>query len=179
MRLLRTWPDRAALVARLTLGVVMFPHGAQKTLGWFGGEGARVTLATMAQEGIPAAVTLLVMVAELAGSIALVLGLAGRLAAAGIAVTMLGAIALVHIPNGFFMNWTGQQAGEGFEYHLLALGLAIVVIIRGSGVLSVDRALTRRAAADVSVARGAWLPIDAAGDDRPAGTSVPPARHRV
>jgi putative oxidoreductase len=86
-------------------------------------------------------VAILVMAGELLGSVALLVGLLGRVAAAGIALTMLGAIFLVHLPYAFFMNWTGQQAGEGFEYHLLAVALALVVVIRGSGACSIDRAL--------------------------------------
>jgi uncharacterized membrane protein YphA (DoxX/SURF4 family) len=85
-------------------------------------------------------VSILVMGGELLGSVALLIGLLGRVAAAGIGLIMLGAIFLVHLSNGFFMNWTGQQAGEGFEYHLLALALALVVVIRGSGACSIDRA---------------------------------------
>ncbi len=141
MWLLWTPHDRAALVARVALGVVMFPHGAQKALGWFGGEGFWATVESMGQQGMPATMAVLVMAGELLGSLALVVGLLGRVAAAGIATIMLGAIFLVHGQHGFFMNWTGAQAGEGFEYHLLALALALVVLIRGSGALSIDRAL--------------------------------------
>jgi putative oxidoreductase len=152
MRLLRTSNDSAALVARLALGLVMLPHGAQKVLGWFGGEGLRATIDGMSQQGIPVALALAVVAGELLGSIALVAGLLGRLAAAGILLIMLGAIVLVHFEHGFFMNWTGAQSGEGFEYHLLAMGLALVVLIKGSGALSIDRALRRRAA-DVAYIR--------------------------
>lgn len=140
MSLIQTPHDRAALVARLALGAVMLPHGAQKTLGWFGGDGFRATMDHMSEQGLPAMVSILVMGGELLGSVALLIGLLGRVAAAGIGLIMLGAIFLVHLSNGFFMNWTGQQAGEGFEYHLLALALALVVVIRGSGACSIDRA---------------------------------------
>ena len=142
MRLIRTSDDRAAFVARVVLGLVMFPHGAQKALGWFGGEGFRATVEGMGQQGIPTALATVIVAGELLASLALVVGLLGRLAAAGTAAIMLGAIFLVHAPHGFFMNWTGAQAGEGFEYHLLALALALVVLIKGSGALSIDRALT-------------------------------------
>jgi putative oxidoreductase len=141
MWLIQTPHDRAALVARLALGAVMFPHGAQKALGWFGGDGFYATIEHMGEQGMPAVAAILVMAGELLGSIALLVGLLGRVAAAGIALIMLGAIFLVHVSHGFFMNWTGQQAGEGFEYHLLALALALVVVIRGSGSCSIDRAL--------------------------------------
>jgi putative oxidoreductase len=141
MWLMRTSHDRAALVARVVLGAVMLPHGLQKTLGWFGGEGFLATIETMGQQGIPAAVAIMVIGSEFLGSLALVVGFLGRVAAAGNILTMLGAIFLVHAQYGFFMNWTGAQAGQGFEYHLLALGLGVVVLIRGSGALSIDRAL--------------------------------------
>ena len=143
-RIIRTDDERAALVARLVLALVIFPHGAQKALGWFGGFGAAGTVGFMGTMGIPAALAWLAIAAEFLGSIALVIGFLGRVAAFGIMVNMIVATLTVHLPNGFFMNWTGQQRGEGFEFFLLAIGLALVVIMKGSGALSVDRALTRR-----------------------------------
>jgi putative oxidoreductase len=104
----------------------------------------RATVEEMSQQGIPVALSLAVVAGELLGSLALVVGLFGRLAAAAIFLIMLGAVVLVHFENGFFMNWTGTKAGEGFEYHVLAMGLALVVCMKGSGALSIDRALTRR-----------------------------------
>lgn len=142
-RLTATSRDSAALIARLTLGAVMFPHGAQHALGWFGGYGFSATLDWMSNEaGFPAPLAALAIVTELLAPIALVLGIGGRLAAAGIFGLMLGALS-THIESGFFMNWFGTlPAGqEGFEYHLLALALAAVVMIRGSGRLSLDRRL--------------------------------------
>ena len=141
MWLLQTPHDRAALVARVALGGVMLPHGAQKALGWFGGEGFWATVESMGQQGLSAPAVALLVAGELLGAVALLIGLLGRVAAAGIATIMLGAIFLVHGQYGFFMNWTGAQAGEGFEYHVLALALAFIVLIRGSGALSLDRAL--------------------------------------
>jgi putative oxidoreductase len=175
MWLVRTSDDRGALVARVVLGIVMFPHGAQKAFGWFGGEGFRATVQGMEQQGIPAALSVLIMAGELLGSLALVVGLLGRVAAAGIAMIMLGAIVLVHAEHGFFMNWTGAQRGEGFEYHLLALALALVVLIRGSGALSLDRALGADdvPAADERTHVGLKAPdVDGA----PAGIPQAPAR---
>src|SRR5262245_37666531 len=135
----RTPPDFTPMLMRVALGVVMFPHGAQKVLGWFGGPGLAASLQGFAKLGIPTPLAWLDLVAEFVGSILLVLGLFGRVAAFGIACVMCVAIALVHLPNGFFMNWTGRQAGEGIEYHLLALALATGVIVRGSGLWSLDR----------------------------------------
>jgi len=134
-----------SLVARLTLGLVMFPHGAQKALGWFGGPGFSGTMNMFTEHmHIPALFALLAIAAEFAGSIGLIVGFLSRVSGFGIAVTMLVAAFMVHAPNGFFMNWAGNQKGEGFEYHLLAIGLALVVIISGAGKWSIDRLLTGR-----------------------------------
>jgi putative oxidoreductase len=134
----------SATVLRVTLGAVMFPHGAQKVLGWFGGYGISGTMGFLTgQVGLPAPLAALVLFAEFFGSIALILGLFSRAAAVGIISVMIGAIVTTHLPNGFFMNWTGQQAGEGFEYHLLAIGMALAIIIQGSGRYSLDRQLAR------------------------------------
>jgi len=142
-RLIRTQRDFAALVLRLTMAVVIFPHGAQKALAWFGGPGPAKALQGFQGMGIPRPLGGLDILAEFAGSILLVFGLLGRVAAFGIGVAMLTAIALVHQANGFFMNWTGRQPGEGFEYHLLVIGIAIAIMIRGSGAWSIDRAMSR------------------------------------
>jgi putative oxidoreductase len=131
------------LLLRLTLAVVMFPHGAQKTLGWFGGHGLRGTLAFFGKQGIPMPLALLAVAAEFLGSLGLAVGLLTRVAAFGIACVMLVAIASVHAKVGFFMNWNGTQKGEGFEYHLLALGIAIALIIGGAGRWSLDALIAR------------------------------------
>ncbi|HEX6057819.1 MAG TPA: DoxX family protein [Gemmatimonadaceae bacterium] len=141
-KLLSTSDERVLLLIRLALGIVMFPHGAQKALGWYGGGGIDGTIGFFGQMGIPAFLAMMVIAAEFVGSILLVVGFLGRVAAFGIACVMLGATIMVHVPNGFFMNWSGQQAGEGFEYHILALTLAVVIMWRGSGAASIDRALT-------------------------------------
>jgi putative oxidoreductase len=134
----------AATVLRVSLGLVMFPHGAQKLLGWFGGYGFDGTLGFLTGTvGLPAPLAVLVILAEFVGSIALIVGLFSRAAAVGIISVMVGAIVTTHLPNGFFMNWTGQQAGEGFEYHLLVIGMALAILIQGSGRYSVDRQLAR------------------------------------
>jgi putative oxidoreductase len=129
----------APLIARLTLGIVMFPHGAQKALGWFGGYGFSGTMNFFTQQmHIPAPLAFLAIAAEFAGSIGLIVGCLSRVAAFGIATNMIVAILTVHAANGFFMNWFGTQKGEGFEYHLLAIGLALVVIVCGAGKASLD-----------------------------------------
>jgi putative oxidoreductase len=142
--LLRTDASVPALVARLVLGAVMLPHGLQKAFGLFGGYGFEGTMGFLTGSvGLPWIVALLVVLIETLGAVALIVGALGRLAALGTVAVMVGAVATSHVPNGFFMNWTGQQAGEGFEYHLLAIGLATVVLIAGSGKASVDRLLSR------------------------------------
>ena len=139
MKLLQTNSnDRVATFLRLILAVVMFPHGAQKALGWFGGHGFSETIEFFTSQGIPVFLGFLAILAEFAGSIGLLFGLLTRIAAFGIAVNMSVAILSVHLKNGFFMNWAGNQAGEGFEYHILALGVAIAIIVRGGGAISID-----------------------------------------
>ena len=142
-RLVATRPASAPALARVALGLVMLPHGAQHALGWFGGYGFRGTLGWMTGTlGFPAPLAALAIVVELLAPIALIAGLGGRFAAAGIAGLMLGA-ASTHLANGFFMNWFGAMPPgvEGYEYHLLAIALAGVVAIQGSGALSLDRLL--------------------------------------
>src|SRR5262249_39572438 len=137
------------------LGLVIFPHGAQKVLGWFGGYGYHGTMQFMTQGAhIPAFFAFLAIVAEFAGAIGLVLGLLGRVAALGIGVVMVVAVAVAHLHSGFFMNWAGNKQGEGFEYHILAFAMALAVMIRGSGALSIDRVLTRRLEARAQGATG-------------------------
>lgn len=153
--ILSTRADVAPLVARLVLALVMLPHGAQHALGWFGGYGFAGTLHWMtATLGFPAAAAALAIGVELVAPFALLVGLGGRVAAAGIVGLMLGA-ASTHLANGFFMNWFGAlPAGrEGFEYHLLALALATVVVLQGSGAFSLDRLLSRGGAAQGSEER--------------------------
>ena len=141
-KLIKTQDNLVATLLRLTLGFVIFPHGAQKVLGWFGGYGFSGTMGFFAGMGVPAVFAVLAIVAEFAGSIGLLTGFLTRVAAFGIACVMLVAVAMIHSANGFFMNWAGNQKGEGFEYHILALGLAIAVMILGGGSHSIDRKLS-------------------------------------
>jgi putative oxidoreductase len=129
----------APTLARLTLGIVFFPHGAQKMFGWFGGYGFHGTMNFFTQQAhIPAVFAFLAIMAEFLGSLGLITGFLSRIAAFGIAVNMVVAIEMVHRANGFFMNWYGNQKGEGFEYHLLVIGLALIVMIYGAGKFSID-----------------------------------------
>jgi putative oxidoreductase len=140
--LFKTDNDVSTLLLRITLGVVFFPHGAQKVLGWFGGYGFGGTMGFFTGTlHVPALFAFLAIAAEFAGAIALILGLFTRLAALGIAANMLTAVAVVHWQYGLFMDWAGTQKGEGFEFHLLAIGLAVVLMVRGGGKWAADTAI--------------------------------------
>jgi putative oxidoreductase len=144
-RLLATSNDGVLTLLRLVLGVVFFLHGAQKALGWFGGFGFSGTMhAFTGMMHIPAPFAFLAIMAEFLGGIGLIVGFLARVAAFGIAMNMCVAIAMVHFANGPFMNWYGNQKGEGYEYHLLAIVIALTIMIRGAGALSVDRAITAK-----------------------------------
>lgn len=143
--LLRTTRSPGQAVLRVTLAAVIFPHGAQHLLGWFGGYGFSGTIGWMGSIGIPAPLGALAIVVEFLAPLCLVIGLGARVAAAGIAGVMVGA-AMTHLDQGFFMNWFGTMpaGAEGFEYHLLALAMAIAIVVGGAGSLSLDRTLARR-----------------------------------
>jgi putative oxidoreductase len=136
--------DRSSLLTllRITLGAVMLPHGLQKTMGWFGGYGFTGTMGFFASIGIPAFFGFLAIAAETAGAVALIAGVTTRIAAFGIGTTLLVA-STMHKANGFFMNWSGQQKGEGVEFHLLGIAIAVALMIGGAGRFSVDRAITK------------------------------------
>jgi putative oxidoreductase len=143
---MRTDGGAAGLILRLTLAIVIFPHGAQKALGWFGGGGFSGTVDFFSSQlGIPAAIAVLVIAAEFLGSLGLLFGFLTRICALGIGAVMLGAIFMVHLPNGFFMNWYGQEGvGQGYEFHLLAIGIALALLVTGGGAASVDKAMASR-----------------------------------
>jgi putative oxidoreductase len=145
--LLHTDQDHAQTLLRVSLGAILFPHGAQHFLGWFGGYGFGGTLGWMTNDlGFPVPLAALAILTELFAPFALVLGLGSRLAALGIVGLMVGA-ASTHLQHGFFMNWFGAlpAGAEGFEYHLLVIAIALAIALKGSGARSIDRALTTRA----------------------------------
>jgi len=143
-KLINTTGDPVITIVRLVFGVVFFAHGAQKALGWFGGYGFSGTMGFFTQQAhIPAPFAFLAICAEFLGGIGLILGFLGRVAAFGIACNMVVAVAMVHRHFGLFANWAGNQKGEGIEFHLLALAIALAIMIKGSGALSVDRALSK------------------------------------
>ena len=140
--LLRTDTSPAQLFIRLALGVVMFPHGAQKVLGWFGGPGITKTIQAFAGMGFPSWSVVFLMAIESLGAVLLVFGFLTRLWAVGIGAVITLCMFLNHVQHGFFMNWFGQQKGEGYEYHLLVIGICLALLIKGGGALSVDRKLS-------------------------------------
>jgi putative oxidoreductase len=142
-KLLATDSDGATAIVRLVLGMIFFVHGAQKMLGWFGGYGFTGTMGFFTGVmHIPALFAFLAIAAEFFGGIGLIVGFLTRIAAFGIFANMIVAVAMVHYQFGFFMNWTGTQKGEGFEYHLLVLAIAALLMIRGGGAASFDRILS-------------------------------------
>jgi putative oxidoreductase len=150
-RLFGTDDNSATVILRLVLGIVFFAHGAQKMFGWFGGFGFSGTMGFFTgMMHIPAPLAFLAIAAEFFGGVGLILGLLTRIAAFGITINMLVAIAAVHGPFGLFMNWTGTQKGEGFEFHLLALAITAFLMIRGAGAFSVDRAIATASSSPTS-----------------------------
>jgi putative oxidoreductase len=136
--------DYSLFIIRVILGFVMLPHGMQKLFGWFGGMGVEGTVAGFsAGMGIPSVITYTVILSETLGSLLLIMGFAGRLWSLLSIAVMIGAVVTVHSKVGFFMNWAGNQSGEGFEYHILALALGLAVLIKGSGAFSIDAAIQR------------------------------------
>jgi putative oxidoreductase len=144
-QLLATTNDTILTMVRLILGIVFFAHGAQKVLGWWGGFGFTGTMnAFTHMMHIPAPLAFLAIMAEFLGGLGLLVGLLARVAAFGIAVNMTVAVLTIHRHVGFFMNWYGNQQGEGWEYHILAIALALVILVRGAGAYSVDGALSAK-----------------------------------
>lgn len=132
------------VILRTILALVIFPHGAQKLLGWYGGFGYEGTMGFFTQQmGLPWVIAFLVIMGESIGALALAAGFMTRFTAVSLATIMAGAIAMVHWPYGFFMNWFGQQAGEGYEFHLLVIGISLSLLMTGSGKWSVDQRIAK------------------------------------
>jgi putative oxidoreductase len=144
-KLLSTPHDPTLTLARIILAMIFFAHGSQKMFGFFGGRGVSGTIDIFQQTmGIPAPLTILAMTAEVCGAAGLFLGLFTRIAALGVLVVMIVAPFANHLYPHFFMNWTGRQTGEGYEYHLLAIALIVTILVRGAGALSLDRSISAR-----------------------------------
>lgn len=143
--ILATHPNPGYSLARLTLGLVLFPHGAQKLLGLFGGYGYSGTMDLLTTHlGLPAIVAFCVILIEFFGSLSLILGFLSRFWALSIAGMFVGIILTTQLQHGFFMNWFGNQAGEGYEYSLLVIGLALAIVVNGSGKFSIDRLISKK-----------------------------------
>jgi putative oxidoreductase len=140
--LFATQPRFTLLLLRLVLGFLFFVHGAQLVFGWFGGYGLSASINAFTEKmAMPVFLAYLGIFSEFFGGLALIFGFATRIAALGIAVDMILAVFLVHLPYGLFMNWYGNQKGEGYEYHLLAIAIALTLVIAGGGILSIDRSI--------------------------------------
>lgn len=152
--LVSTNPDWVLTIARFVIGVIFFAHGAQKMLGWYGGAGFSATLRVLTiQLKLPAPLAVIVISSEFFGGLGLIFGLLSRIAALGILLAMLGAIAMVHYRYGLFMDWHGSQKGHGIEYHLIVMALALIVIVKGAGAFSMDRLLYKHYTGHVSAQR--------------------------
>lgn len=143
-KILKTDNDYTGLIIRLTLGIVMFPHGAQKMLGWYGGPGFQAELGHLQEMEIPWLVAVMVILIEFFGAISLIIGLVSRLWAIAFGGLFIGIIFMEHFQYGFFMNWFGNQEGEGYEYHLLVIGLCLALWVQGSGRFSIDSFLLQK-----------------------------------
>lgn len=140
-QIFKTGSDWTGFITRLTIGLIMFPHGAQKVFGWFGGPGFTGEMAFFTETlGIPFVFAFLVIVIEFFGAVSLIIGFASRIWSVAMIILFIGIIFVGgHTDQGFFMNWFGNQKGEGYEYHLLVIGLCLATLVNGSGRYSVDQ----------------------------------------
>lgn len=144
-KIFQTKDNNTSAIIRIVLGLILFPHGAQKMLGWFGGYGFNGTMGFFTNTvGLPWIMAFLVIAIEFIGAIALIFGFATRIVAVGIISLFAGIIFTSHLQNGFFMNWEGNLKGEGYEYHLLIIGMAIALLVSGAGKWSVDHVLQKK-----------------------------------
>lgn len=140
----KTDGNYASTALRIVLGVIIFSHGAQSMLGWFGGYGLKATLQFLTTAmSLPMAVAFAVIMIQFFGSLMLITGAGTRIAALGIFGIFVG-MASYHFQFGLHMNWAGSKGGEGYEYHILVLGMCLAVFILGGGALSLDRRITAR-----------------------------------
>lgn len=144
-KIFQTNESNATTIIRIVLGVILFPHGAQKMLGWFGGYGFDGTMSFLTgTAGLPWIMAFLVIAIEFFGAISLIVGFATRIVAVGIISLFAGIVFTSHLQNGFFMNWAGNLKGEGYEYHLLIIGMAIALLVSGAGKWSIDYVLQKK-----------------------------------
>ena len=144
-KIFQTNESNATTIIRIVLGLILFPHGAQKMLGWFGGYGFDGTMSFLTgTAGLPWIMAFLVIAIEFFGAISLIVGFATRIVAVGIISLFAGIVFTSHLQNGFFMNWAGNLKGEGYEYHLLIIGMAIALLVSGAGKWSIDYVLQKK-----------------------------------
>ena len=144
-KIFNTNNDLTGLIIRLTLGLILFPHGAQKMLGMFGGYGFSGTMNFFTGTlHLPWIIGFLVIIIEFVGALSLIAGFASRIWSALTIILFIGIIFTSHLGNGFFMNWFGNQKGEGYEYHLLVIGLSLATLVNGSGKYSADKLITKQ-----------------------------------
>ena len=140
----KTSGHHTGLIIRMAIALVMLPHGCQLAFGWFGGMGFNNSMQYLtAIEGLPWLLAFNVIFLQIAGSLLILFGCMGRFLGASMIVLFIGMIVTSHLQYGLFMNWMGSQAGEGFEFHLLAIGLCTALMAGGSGSYSIDRLLSR------------------------------------
>jgi putative oxidoreductase len=145
-KIFATNENSSATIIRIVLGLILFPHGAQKLLGWFGGYGFDGTMGFLTGSvGLPWIIGFLVIIIEFFGALALIFGFATRIVSIGLIALFAGIVFTGHLDHGFFMNWSGQQKGEGYEYHLLVIGMALSLLVSGAGKWSADYAIQRKA----------------------------------
>lgn len=144
-KIFNTNDDWTGFVIRLTLGLILFPHGAQKMFGWFGGPGFSKEVEHLTEYmHLPWIISVMVILTEFWGSVSLIMGLASRLWSVAFGVLFVNIIFIAHLENGFFMNWFETQKGEGYEYHLLVIGLCIALGLNGSGKYSADQLISKK-----------------------------------
>lgn len=142
-KLISTNGNNAAFILRVILGAVLFAHGAQNMTGWFGGLGFTATMQHLTESmGLPYLVAVSVISLQFFGAILIMAGLTTRVIALGILGMFIGMIVTVHYEYGFFMNWFGANSGEGYEYHVLVIGIAAALLVLGGGAWSLDRKLS-------------------------------------
>ena len=145
-KIFATNENSSVTIIRIVLGLILFPHGAQKLLGWFGGYGFDGTMGFLTGSvGLPWIMGFLVIIIEFFGALALIFGFATRIVSIGLIALFAGIVFTGHLDNGFFMNWNGQQKGEGYEYHLLVIGMALSLLVSGAGKWSADYAIQKKA----------------------------------
>ena len=135
----------APLMIRIPLGLIFMAHGSQKLFGAFGGQGLTGTFKTFEEKlGIPPIFTLLAIIAEFGGGFGVLSGFLTRLSAAGIAAVMLVGIYKIHWIHGFFLTMSGSVGrGQGMEYNIALLGMALYLMIAGGGNWCLDRLVFR------------------------------------